>query len=109
MARDKPLDQYLSLLSLLFSESKAIPLTIIIFIYMNIFECWNESSEFPLFLMGKFALITSTFLERIMLANQGTTVLNWILLSTFVPKLTLVTDSANINNKFSAKACDQVY
>jgi hypothetical protein len=24
---------------------------------MNIFEFWNESSEFPLYLMGKFALL----------------------------------------------------
>jgi hypothetical protein len=29
--------------------------------YMNIFEFWKESSEFPLFLMGKFALIYKCF------------------------------------------------
>jgi hypothetical protein len=28
---------------------------------MNIFEFWNESSGFPLFLMGKFALIYECF------------------------------------------------
>jgi hypothetical protein len=28
---------------------------------MNIFELWNESSEFPLFLVGKFALIQELF------------------------------------------------
>jgi hypothetical protein len=29
--------------------------------YINIFEFWNESSEFPLFLMGKFTLIYEFF------------------------------------------------
>jgi hypothetical protein len=41
---------------------------------MNIFELWNELSEFLLFLTGKFALDYEHFSERIMLANQGTTV-----------------------------------
>ena len=47
---------------------------------MNIFGSWNESSGFPLFLMGKFALIykcfgfQAGFWNRIMLADQGLTV-----------------------------------
>jgi hypothetical protein len=45
---------------------------------MNIFEFWNESSGFPLFLMGKFTLICALDYAHVsgtnMLANQGTTV-----------------------------------
>ena len=29
--------------------------------YLNIFGLWNESSEFPLFLLGKFALMYKCF------------------------------------------------
>ena len=43
--------------------------------YVNIFGLWNELSEFPLFLTGKFDIqvlwITNIFLQQIMLANQG--------------------------------------
>jgi hypothetical protein len=38
--------------------------------YMNIFGFWNESSEFPLFLMGKFALIYECFGLRARFRNE---------------------------------------
>jgi hypothetical protein len=37
---------------------------------MNIFEFWNESSEFPLFLMEKFALIYECFGLRAHFQNE---------------------------------------
>jgi hypothetical protein len=38
--------------------------------YINIFKFWNESSEFPLFLMGKFALINECFGLQARLQNE---------------------------------------
>jgi hypothetical protein len=37
---------------------------------MNIFEFWNESSEFPLLLMGNFALIYECFGLRARFRNE---------------------------------------
>jgi hypothetical protein len=62
---------------------------------MNIFEFWNESSEFPLFLMGKFALIYECFGLRARFRNE-------LCSQTKVPPYILLGADACMNGKGNA-------